>query len=116
MRKAEFVVSALFLLLACLVIYEALRLGIGWGMEGPQAGFFIFWLGIGLGACGLINLTQVLLNSGLFTGGDFLSRKSLPEVSRVFFPMVGAVLLMEFLGFYVGFLGRRCCWWCSSSI
>ena len=32
------------MLLGGVVLYDALRLGIGWGTDGPQSGFFPFWL------------------------------------------------------------------------
>ncbi|MBI4529647.1 MAG: tripartite tricarboxylate transporter TctB family protein [Deltaproteobacteria bacterium] len=101
MRKAEIVASVIFLLISALVIYEALRLGVGWGLEGPQPGFFIFWLGLGLGICCVIGVIQVLVDRAIFMGKDFVSRRSLPEVLKVFLPMAGAILLMEFLGFYI---------------
>ena len=30
------------------VLVEGLRLGIGWGTDGPQPGFFVFYLGVAL--------------------------------------------------------------------
>lgn len=101
MRKAEIITSFILLLISALVIYEALRLGYGWGIEGPQPGFFIFWLGLGLGLCSLVGIVQVLRDTSLLRGKEFVSAKSRPEVLKVFLPMAGAVLLMEFVGFYI---------------
>jgi hypothetical protein len=101
MRKAESITSIILLLISALVIYEAFRLGFGWGLEGPQPGFFIFYLGLGLGICSLIGLVQFLADKSLLQGKEFISRHSLPEVTKVFLPMAGAILLMEFLGFYI---------------
>jgi hypothetical protein len=101
MRKAEIITSVIFLLISALVIYEAIRLGFGWGIEGPQPGFFIFWLALGLAACCVANALQLVLDGTIFQGQDFIAKKSLPMVLKVFLPMVGAILLMEFLGFYI---------------
>ena len=101
MRNAEIVNSTILLLISALVIYEAKRLGFGWGLEGPQPGFFIFWLALGLGVCSLVGIIQVLREKNLLRGKEFISLKARPEVLRVFLPMAGAILLMEFLGFYI---------------
>ena len=34
------------MLLGGVVLFDALRLGIGWGTDGPQSGFFPFWLAV----------------------------------------------------------------------
>lgn len=101
MRKAEIVTSLILLIISALVIYEALRLGFGWGLEGPQPGFFIFWLGLGLGICCVVTVLGVLFDRTILAGHDFIAKKSLPVVLKVFFPMAGAILLMEFVGFYI---------------
>jgi len=101
MRKAEIITSAVFLLISALVLYEAFSLGFGWGLEGPQPGFFIFWLGLGLGLSSVFRIVQVLRDRGLLPGANFVSAKAWPEVVKVLVPMVGAVILMEFLGFYI---------------
>jgi len=101
MRKAEVVTSVIFLLISALVLYEAKRLGFGWGLEGPQPGFFIFWLGLGLGICCIATAIGVLRDIEVLKGKEFITRKSLPKVLKVFLPMAGAILLMEFLGFYI---------------
>ena len=33
-------------MLALIVIYGSLKVGIDWGAEGPQAGFFPFYVGL----------------------------------------------------------------------
>jgi hypothetical protein len=101
MRKAEIVTSSILLLISALITYEAFRLGFGWGLEGPQPGFFIFWLGLGLAVCSLITIGQVIFDGTILRGQHFIAERSWSEVLKVFLPMAGAVLLMEFLGFYI---------------
>jgi putative tricarboxylic transport membrane protein len=67
---------------------------------GHQPGFFIFWLGGGLAACSAVNLFHVW-SADVFQGQDFISRASLREVLKVCLPMIGAILLMALLGFYI---------------
>ena len=100
MRKADLITAIILLLLSAVVIYEAYRLGFGWGLEGPQPGFFIFWLGVGLAACSAVNLFH-LLSGSVLQGEDFISTTSVRELLKVCLPMIGAILLMELLGFYI---------------
>jgi hypothetical protein len=101
MRTAEIITATVLLLLSALVIYEATTLGFGWGLEGPQPGFFIFWLGLGLAVCSVTKIVQILLDPSILYGMTFIGERCLPDVLRVFLPMLGAIFLMEFLGFYI---------------
>jgi hypothetical protein len=44
MRKAEIIIASFLILIGCVTTAEAFRLGIGYEIWGPQAGFIIFWL------------------------------------------------------------------------
>ncbi len=46
MRVADLVTASILMLLGGVVVYDAVRLGIGWGTDGPKSGFFPFWLGV----------------------------------------------------------------------
>lgn len=45
-RAWEIVVAAIFLAFGALVVYESRRLGSQWGSDGPQAGYFPFYVGL----------------------------------------------------------------------
>jgi putative tricarboxylic transport membrane protein len=45
-RSAEIAVSALFLLGGALVMYDSVRLGARWAEDGPQPGYFPFYVGL----------------------------------------------------------------------
>jgi hypothetical protein len=44
MRIADLITAGILMLLGGVVIYDAVRLGIGWGIEGPRSGFLPFCL------------------------------------------------------------------------
>jgi hypothetical protein len=46
MRAADLVTAVVLMGLGGVVVYDAARLGIGWGDEGPRSGFFPFWLAV----------------------------------------------------------------------
>ena len=60
MRQADIVFALCLLGLAGLVAWESLALNIGWGINGPEGGFFPFWLAVGLGLCSLVILGQAV--------------------------------------------------------
>jgi hypothetical protein len=48
MRKADLVVSLSFMALGIIVVFDSVQLGFQWGGNGPESGFFPFYLGVGL--------------------------------------------------------------------
>jgi putative tricarboxylic transport membrane protein len=95
---AELVTAALLILLGGIVLLDALRLGFGWGADGPRSGFFPFWLAlIMIFACGGI-CVQAAVNG---EGKSFVTREQLGPVLKVLWPATAAVALMHFVGLYV---------------
>jgi hypothetical protein len=98
MRIADLVTAGVLMMLGGLVLFDALRLGIGWSTDGPRSGFFPFWLAIVMvGACLLIILQAVRRP----TGKPFATRAQLVSVLKVLWPAVAAVAFIEALGLYV---------------
>ena len=48
MRKADIVVALGLMVIGFLVLGDAIRLGFGWGISGPQSGFFPFYMSLGI--------------------------------------------------------------------
>ena len=46
MRVAELVMGGIFLAFGALVMWDTRRLGASWGDDGPQAGYFPFYIGL----------------------------------------------------------------------
>jgi hypothetical protein len=98
MRAAELIVTSALMLLGGLVIFDALRLGIGWGTDGPKSGFFPFWLALIMVICCAIIFVQQAVKK---TDRSFVDSKNLRPVLKVLWPAVLAVAVMEWLGLYV---------------
>jgi len=98
MRTADLVTASVLILLGGLVIFDALRLGIGWGTDGPKSGFFPFWLAlIMIVSCAAILLQTIRSDSR----GPFVTREQLRPVLQVFWPAAAMVVLTRFVGLYV---------------
>src|SRR2546428_12745197 len=98
MGAANAITAIVLMMLGGVVIFDALRLGTGWGTDGPKSGFFPFWLAVILVATSALILVQALRQR---SSGPFVTRAQLEPVVQVLAPATAAVLLMQFVGLYV---------------
>ena len=86
-------------------MWDSRRLGAGWGAEGPQSGYFPFWLGLVLLAASLGNLALAFRARGgaASAKGDglFVTWPQLRLVLSVLLPTAVYVAAIPFAGIYV---------------
>jgi putative tricarboxylic transport membrane protein len=120
MRIADLVTAAMLMLLGGIVVYDAIRLGIGWGNEGPRSGFFPFWLATIMVVVSLAIFFQALMAR---SEKPFVTRERFLLVLKVLAPIAGFILLTDppgpwsglglyvagglYLGFYMRWVGRH---------
>lgn len=98
-RSVEIGVAAFMALLALIGIYGSVRVGIGWGAEGPKAGFFPFYVSLAVIIASAVNLAKIFANAD---GGDlFASWGQLKQVLAVVFPTAIYVAVIPYIGIYV---------------
>jgi ABC-type uncharacterized transport system permease subunit len=98
-RWPELVVALLLLGVALVVVADSLRVGAGWGDDGPRAGYFPFYIGVALGGASLwIVAVQLRAWRVLKT---FATREEAGRVLAILWPMVAYVVLIRLLGIYV---------------
>jgi putative tricarboxylic transport membrane protein len=90
MRAADLITTSVLMLVGGVVIVDAVRLGIGWGTEGPRSGFFPFWLATVLVACCAGVLVQAVRRSAT---RPFVTRERLMPVLTMLGPALGFVIL-----------------------
>jgi putative tricarboxylic transport membrane protein len=100
-KRAEVLCALAVLLWGGLMLREALRLDIGWERSGPGAGFFPFWLSVGLLLSAAAVLVQALRRGGAGAARPFIPEGALPSLLKVALPIAGTILLMHLVGFYV---------------
>lgn len=100
MRTAEVVVAVFFLALGGLVIHDSRRLGFGWADDGPQAGYFPFYVGVIICVASVVNLVQAL-RSAKAAEQAFVEVGQLRLVLSVLVPTTVYVGLIAVLGIYV---------------
>src|SRR2546425_11287161 len=108
MRAADLATASLLILLGGVVVFDSVRIGIGWGTDGPKSGFFPFWLGVlMIATCGAI-LLQAWRRAAQ---KPFVTRERLAPVPTVLWPATAMVVLIQpagphvasalFIGFYM---------------
>ena len=106
-RTMEIVVALVLLALSALVVYDSYRLGSKWGNDGPQSGYFPFYIGLLLGVASLATLVRVFLTQWRRDGkatappGLFVEWGQLKLVLSVLLPAVVYVLAVQLVGMYV---------------
>jgi hypothetical protein len=99
-RVVDIAVSLLLLAFAALMAYDNWRTGMGWASDGPEAGYFPFYLSMILGAASLYGLvTTFLQRDGAHA--VFVTRDQFRRVTQVFVPTLAFCLLTQWLGLYV---------------
>ena len=98
-RAVEVGVGLFLAALAIVGMYGSVKVGIGWGAEGPQAGFFPFYVcAIVLIACG-INIANVMRTPD--DGKLFAKWDEIGKVVSVVIPTAVYAVLVAYIGLYV---------------
>ncbi len=117
MRKADIIVALGLMVVGLLALGDSVRIGFGWGMSGPAAGFFPFYMGLGI----VISTIFILLKAVKIyrkegSGKPLVPKGGLSQILWVLLPAIGVILLTELLGlhlatvlylaFYMGVVGK----------
>ena len=81
-------------------MWDSRRLGAGWGTDGPQSGYFPFWVGALLVTASLVAAARARSAAGK-GGGLFVTWPQLRLVLSVLLPTVLYVAAIPFAGLYL---------------
>jgi putative tricarboxylic transport membrane protein len=84
-RTVDVIVCLLLLALAAFLGFDNWRTGIAWAPEGPEAGYFPFYLSVILAAASLYGLASALFSRAQ-ANETFVTRDQLRRVLQVFVP------------------------------
>jgi hypothetical protein len=91
-------------LIGSVVIWDSWRLGAKWGSDGPEAGYFPFYIGLILCIASVVNFIAAIREK---SGDSFVSASSLKMIMSVMIPtvvyvaLIGGVGPLPALGIYV---------------
>jgi hypothetical protein len=123
-KTAEIIVAVLFAAGGALVMYDSVRLGAKWADDGPQAGYFPFYIGVVICVSAAVTLVKALMVPPA-QGKAFVEVGQLKLVLTVLVPTAIYVGLIAWLGIYVsstlfvGFFMRRLGgydWWKMAAV
>ena len=99
-RTAELAVAGFFFALGAIVIFDSVRLGASWGADGPQPGYFPFYLGSIICAASTVTFVQALIMPKE-KNKSFVEVGALKLVLSVLVPAAVYVALIGGLGIYL---------------
>jgi len=99
-RAIDVIVSLLLIALVLLMGFDNWRTGIAWAPDGPEAGYFPFYLSLILAGASLYGLAAVFFKRSQ-DSGTFITRDQLRRVLQVFVPTLVFCLFTQWLGLYL---------------
>lgn len=100
-RTMEIAVAAALLVVGLVVAGDSARLGARWGEDGPQSGYFPFYVGLIIAVSAVVILVQALRGRTPNGRGAFVERGQLRLVLSVLVPAVAYVVVIQLFGLYL---------------
>ncbi|HMS28183.1 MAG TPA: tripartite tricarboxylate transporter TctB family protein [Burkholderiaceae bacterium] len=97
-KSLEIATALFFLLIGGLVMWDSYRIGAKWGDDGPQSGYFPFYIGLLMCIATLANLLTAIR---VRRKTSFVSQEKLKLVLAIFLPCLVYLVVMQFVGLYV---------------
>ncbi|MGU3495628.1 tripartite tricarboxylate transporter TctB family protein [Xanthobacteraceae bacterium A53D] len=99
-RTMDIAVAIAFMAVAGLVMWDSWRIGARWASDGPQSGYFPFYIGLIMMVASIGTLVKAIIASPPDLA-NFVDRSQLKSVMQVLLPTIGYVVLIYVLGIYV---------------
>lgn len=97
---AEFACALAFLIAGGVLMWDSYHRGAGWGTTGPKSGYFPFRIGVIMCIAALFVMYNSTRNKAL-SNSSFVTREQLKPVLQVLVPIIGFVIVAQFLGMYI---------------
>lgn len=104
LKAVDAITAIVIFAMGAVVIWDSWRLGSKWGADGPEAGYFPFYIGLILCLSSLVNFIVALREK---SGDSFVSVSSMKMIMSVMIPtvvyvgLIGGVGPVPALGIYV---------------
>jgi hypothetical protein len=100
-RTMEIATALFFFSVGALVVYDSHRLGSSWGSDGPEAGYFPFYIGALICISSAVIFGQAIWGRNAKHTGVFVEWQALRQVLAVLLPALVFVLGIQIIGLYV---------------
>lgn len=98
-RAVEVGVALFIAALGVIAVVGSMQIGSGWGADGPQAGFFPFYIGLIIVIACAVNLAKIFMTPD--DGEVFANWTQLRQVASVVVPTAVYVFVIPQIGIYV---------------
>ena len=102
-RTVEIAVALVLFTLGAIVVFDSYRLGSKWGSDGPQSGYFPFYIGLLICISSVITLSQAAFGKSAKPAAStpFVLWGPFKLVLTVLLPAALYVLAVKYVGLYV---------------
>jgi hypothetical protein len=100
-RTMEIVVAGLLLLFGLTFGIASYKLGAGWSDDGPQSGYFPFYINLLIAIASLVTLVQALRGKTPRAQAAFVTTGQLRQILSVLIPATVYVLGVQLFGIYL---------------
>lgn len=99
MRVIEMATALAIMALGALVMYDSHRIGASWASDGPQAGYFPFYVGVLMFAASAVVLVQAAISK--MPRRRFVDREQFKSILTILAPTIVFVAVIAMVGIYI---------------
>ena len=97
----DIITAFLFMVVGLIVMVGSIKLGASWGSDGPEAGYFPFYISLIILLSSAVTLYQAAIVNKKKKTESFVDKESFNQVMAVLLPAVVFVLGVQLIGIYV---------------
>ena len=100
-RAMDIITALVFIAIGLTVMIGSLKLGASWGADGPEAGYFPFYISLIILLSSTVTLYQAAIVNKKKKTESFVDSEPLKQVMAVLLPAIVFVLGVQLIGIYV---------------
>ena len=100
-RGMDIITALLFIAVGLVVMVGSIKLGASWGSDGPEAGYFPFYITMIIIVSSSITLYQAAIVDRKKKKESFVDKESFKQVMAVLLPALVFILGVQLIGIYV---------------
>jgi hypothetical protein len=100
-RMMDIITALLFIAVGLVVMVGSIKLGASWGSDGPEAGYFPFYISLIIICSSAVTLYQAAIVDRKNKAESFVDKESFKQVMAVLLPAIVFVLGVQLIGIYV---------------
>jgi hypothetical protein len=100
-RAMDIITAIVFIAIGLTVMVGSLKLGASWGADGPEAGYFPFYISLIILLSSTVTLYQAAIVNKKKKTESFVDSEPLKQILAVLLPAIVFVLGVQLIGIYV---------------